>query len=102
MLDVCDGINDRIHLLPGGDVWKGGVITQEGDLIFIPVPFQDIVKEMMELGDMYVDCTVADFPYGTEVIDIGTDFRPGNILKSFAGEFRLNPFNELDEIADIC
>jgi len=102
VLDIRNGINDGIYLCQVGDIGKDCVITQERDFIFVPVTFQDIVKEMMELGDMDVDGTVADFPYCTEIIDIGTDLCPGNILNCFTGEFRLNPFNELDEVADVC
>lgn len=101
VLDICNGINDCIHLCHGGDDRKSRVITQEWNFIFVPVPFQDIVKEMMELGDMDIDGTIPDFPYCTEVIDIGADFFPGNILNSLAEKLGFNPFDELDEIADI-
>ena len=70
MLYVYDRVDDRMDLLNGGDNWKCSVITQERHFVFIPVPFQHVVPEVVKLGDMYIDCAVADLAYIAQIIDI--------------------------------
>ncbi len=100
MFDVRDRIDDRDHFFFSGDIRKSRIIPQEGDFIFVPVTFEDIVPEMMELGDMDVDRTVPDLTVVPEMIHIRTDLGPGNIAHRLF-KLSLDPFNELDQVADV-
>ena len=100
MFDVRNRINDCIHLFFSGNIGKDCIIFQERHLIFIPVPFQDIMPEMMELGDMDVDRTIPDLTVVPEKIHVRTDLGPSDIAYRL-GKLSFNPFDELDQVADI-
>ncbi len=101
MLDVRDGIDNGVHFFPCGDTREGCVIPEERHFVFVPVAFQDIMPEMMELGDMDIDGAVADPTHAAQIIDIRADFRPGDLLDGLAGKLGFDPFNEFDKVGDI-
>ena len=56
---------------------------------------------MVQLGDMNVDGMIADITARLKIINVGTHFRPGNILYRLA-KLSLNPEYKLSVIRDIC
>ena len=100
VFDVCNRIDDCIHLFFSGNTGEDCIVFQERHLVFIPVPFQDIMPEMMELGDMDVDRTIPDLTVVPEMIHVRTDLGPGDITYRL-GKLSFDPFDELDQVADV-
>lgn len=101
MLDIWDRIDDSIHLFAGRDDGEFFIIPEEWDFVLVPVAFQDILPEMVELRDMDVHGTVPYAPFILKVFYIGADFIPCEILDRLIRECQLGPFDKLGKVTDV-